>query len=358
MKTILKPGIHWLFLFIPVAFLLNVYEFEAPLVFFAAALAIIPVSILIGDSTEQVAKYTSDAVGGLLTATFGNLPELIIGVVALNAGLHQMLLASIAGAIIANILLVMGVSFFVCGLKNHTVEYNSGSVRVYSSMMLVAIISLMVPSAFNRLTNTEEIFTQSESFLNIGISIALLSAYLLYLIFMLVTHANFFKNKEDGKEAEKPHWSLKKSITFLLIASTLVAFLSEVLVGAAEETGKSLGMSTVFVGVIFVAIVGAAGNIPAITMASKGKMDLSISIVMGSAIQLSLFVAPLLALISMVLGPGQMALEFSRLLLMIIFLSVILGVVIAGDGIANWYKGVQLIIMYLMIALMFYFAPN
>ncbi len=358
MKQFLKPGIHWLYLFIPIAVYFKYSGASSPLVFFSAALAIIPVSVLIGESTEQLAKYTSDAVGGLLTATFGNLPEIIIGVISLAAGLHEMLLAALAGAIIANLLLVMGISFLVCGIKFHKIEYNSASVRVYSSMMLVAIISLMVPSAFSRLSGQEG-RSHNEDLLNISIAITLLVGYALYLWFMLRTHSDLFKNVENNLEkGESKQWSLKQALLLLLISSTVVAFLSEILVGAAEATGTSMGMSTVFVGVIFVAIVGAAGNIPAVTMAAKGKMDLSLGIVMGSAIQLALFVAPILALFSLIIGPYQMSLEFSRILLAIIFLSVVLAAVIVGDGISNWYKGVQLILIYLMIALMFFFIPN
>lgn len=358
MKNYLKPGLHWLYVFIPVCVFLDQTGASSPLVFFSAALAIIPVSVLIGESTEQLAKYTSDAVGGLLTATFGNLPEIIIGVISLAAGLHEMLLAAMAGAIIANLLLVLGISFLVCGIKFHKIEYNSASVRVYSSMMLVAIISLMVPSAFSRMSGKEGM-TENEDLLNIGIAIALLLGYALYLWFMLRTHSDLFKNVENNLEkGESKQWSLKRALIFLVISSTAVAFLSEILVGAAEATGTAMGMSTVFVGVIFVAIVGAAGNIPAVTMAAKGKMDLSVGIVMGSAIQLSLFAAPLLSLLSLIVGPTQMSLEFSRILLIIIFLSVLLATFIVVDGQANWYKGVQLILIYLMIALMFFFVPN
>ncbi|HQQ95157.1 MAG TPA: calcium/proton exchanger [Bacteroidia bacterium] len=358
MKLRLKPSVNWLLLFVPIAFLLSWTEAPILWVFFVAAISIIPVSVLIGKSTEQLTAYTSDAVGGLLTATFGNLPELIIGMIALKAGLYEMLLATMAGAIIANLLLVLGLSFLVCGIKFHSTEYNSGSVRVYSSMMLVATISLMVPSAFNKFEGNEG-FSAEERNLNIGLAIALLLGYILYLVFMLKTHPHFFKTKlEDTESNHTPHWSLRKSLIMLLFSSTLVAFLSEILVGAAEETGHLLNMSSVFIGIIFIAIVGAAGNIPAVVVASKGKMDLSIGIIMGSAIQIALFVAPLLSLCSLFLGPQQLALEFSRLLIMTIFLSVLLGTVIAGDGIGNWYKGVQLLIMYLIIGMMFFLAPH
>jgi Ca2+:H+ antiporter len=224
-------------------------------------------------------------------------------------------------------------------------------------MMLVATISLMVPSAFHRMAGITGSF-ENENTLNVGLSVILLIAYALYLIFMLVTHPDFFKNTGNKTEEEqKEQWSLKRALIMLLVSSAMVAFLSEILVGAAEETGKELGMSSVFIGIIFLAIVGAAGNIPAITMAAKGKMDLSIGIVLGSSIQISLFVAPLLVLGSLLIGPSQLNLLFSKALIIIIFLSVLLGTVVAGDGRSNWYKGVQLIIMYLIIALLMFFVP-
>lgn len=358
MKDILKPGMHWLYVFIPVAIGLDYGHASSSLIFFSAALAIVPVSLLIGTSTEQLALYTGETAGGLLTATFGNFPELIIGLIALKAGLYDMLLATMAGAILANLLLVLGISFLVGGIKFHSLEYNPASIRVYSSMMLVATISLMVPSAFHRLAGIAGSF-ENENNLNVGLSVILLIAYGLYLIFMLVTHPDFFKNTENKtEEGQKEQWSLKRALIMLLVSSVIVAFLSEILVGAAEETGKELGMSPVFIGIIFLAIVGAAGNIPAISMAAKGKMDLSIGIVLGSSIQISLFVAPLLVLGSLLIGPSQLNLLFSKPLIIIIFLSVLLGAVVAGDGRSNWYKGVQLIIMYLIIALLMFFAPT
>lgn len=359
MKQLLKPGIHWLFVFIPIALSLDYIHASAPLIFFSAALSIIPVAHLIGSSTEQLASYTGDAIGGLLNATFGNAPELIISIVALNAGLYEMLLASLAGAVMANMLLAMGASFLIGGLKFHNQEYNPTSIRMYSSMMLVAVISLMVPSAFHRFLGTG-LPNKSENELNIGLAIILLIAYGLYLVFMLKTHPDFFRSKGKKKEEEvhEERWSMKRALTSLVIASLLAAFMSEILVGAAEETGKVLGMSSVFIGVIFLAMIGgAAESISAVTMASKGKMDLSIGILLGSSIQIALFVAPVLVLLSLFAGPGQMNLAFSRGLIIILFLCVLLGSVIAGDGRSNWYKGVQLIIMYLIIAMMFFFMP-
>lgn len=357
--NLLKPGIHWLFIFIPVALLFEYTEASAPLIFFSAALSIVPVARLIGTSTEHLAKYTGDAVGGLLNATFGNLPELIIAVVALKAGLHEMVLASLAGAILANLLLAAGASFLVGGFKYHNQEYNPVSIRVYTSMMMIAIVSLMVPGAYHRFLANETV-TPQENMLNVALSIVLLVGYVLYLVFMLRTHPDFFKSKGHKEEEEhgKP-WALSKALILLVVASVLAAFMSEILVGAAEETGKVLGMSSAFIGVIFLAIVGgAAESISAISMASKNKMDLSIGISLGSSIQIALFIAPLLVLISLFVGPAQMNLAFSRALVISIFLSILLGAIVYGDGRSNWYKGVQLLMVYVILAMMMYFLPE
>lgn len=359
MSNLLKPSVYWLFGFAPLAIALEYVHASAPLIFFSAALSIIPIARLIGNSTEHLATYTGDAVGGLLNATFGNLPELIIAMVALRAGLHDMVLASLAGAILANLLLAMGASFFVGGIRHHSQNYNPASVRVYGSMMMIAVFSLFVPSAFHRFFGSGE-FAANENALNVYLSVTLLTAYVLYLVFMLKTHAEFFKSEADTgghDKAEKP-WSMKKAILFLVAASLAAAFMSEVLVGAAEETGTIMGMSSVFIGVIFLAVIGgAAESISAISMASKNKMDLSISIALGSSIQIALFVAPILMLCSLVIGPGQMNLSFNRALLGGMFFAVLLGIIIIGDGRSNWYKGVQLIVFYLILAAMFYFIP-
>jgi len=359
MKYILKPGIHWLFAFIPIAFFLEQAEASAPLIFFSAALSIVPIARLIGNSTEQLATYTGDAIGGLLNATFGNFPELIIAVIALKAGLHGMVLASLAGAILANLLLAMGASFLMGGIKFHNQDYNVTSIRVYSSMMLIAVISLTIPSGFHILT-VEKAAIENENMLNLYLAIVLLTGYVLYLFFMIKTHADFFKSENGGhSEEHEGRWSVARAVITLVIASVMAAVMSEVLVGAAEETGKVLGMSSVFIGVIFLAIVGgAAESISAITMGIKNKMDLSIGIALGSSIQIALFVAPLLVIISMVVGPAQMNLNFPRGLIVALFLSVLLAAMVAGDGRSNWYKGVQLIIVYVIMAMMLYFVPT
>lgn len=361
MKISLKPSINWLFAFIPISVALEHAHVSAPFLFFSAALAIVPIARIIILSTEQLATRTGDAVGGLLNATFGNAPELIIALVALKAGYFDMVRASIIGAILANLLLAMGIAFFLGGLRHHTQKYNAGPTRLYSSMMLIAVISLAVPSAFSRLFSPEGTMPQ-EAFVNLATAIVLLVAYSLYLVFLLKTHPDYFKSvvvAKEGHGQEEQQWSLARAISTLVGASVLAAWMSEILVGAAEGTGKALGMSQVFIGIVFLAIVGgAAESGSAVVMARKNKLDLTVGIAMGSSIQIVLFVAPALVLASYFIAPQPLMLSFSRAEIGTLFLSVLIGAMVAGDGQSNWYKGVQLIIVYAMIAIMFYFLPG
>ncbi len=354
----LRPSVNWLLAFIPLALALEHLGAAPPLVFFSAALAIVPVAGGIVRATEQLAHRTGDAVGGLLNATFGNAPELIIAMVALRAGLFDMVRASLVGAILANLLLALGGAFLLGGLRRHEQEFNPAATRLYGSMMLLATTSLMVPSAFSRLFTGEEV-AWPEVRLNAALSIALLVAYALYLLFMLRTHPDLFRSAQAG-EAEDvgPRWSLARAVVGLVVASLAAAWMSEILVGAAEGTGKALGMSQAFIGLVFLAVVGSAAESgSAIAMARKGKMDLAVGIAMGSCIQMSLFVAPLLVLASRLVAPRPLTLAFSRPELGAAFLAVLVGAMVAGDGRSNWYKGVLLLTFYAVVAMAFYFTP-
>ena len=357
----LKPSFNWLFAFIPVSVALERAHVPAPVLFFSAALAIVPIARLIVLSTEQLATRTGDAIGGLLNATFGNAPELIIALVALKAGYFDMVRASIIGAILANLMLATGVAFFLGGLRNHTQEYNAGAARLYSSMMLISAISLGVPSAFNRFFSPEGTLRE-EKLVNVGTAFVLLATYGLYLVFLLKTHPDFFKSvatKKEDHAHEGKRWSLSRAVASLLGASVLAAWMSEILVGAAEGTGKALGMSQVFIGIVLLALVGgAAESGSAIAMARKNKLDLTVGIAMGSSIQIALFVAPVLVLVSGFIAPQPLELSFTRAEIGTLFLGVLLGAMVASDGRSNWYKGVQLIVVYAMIAILFYFLPE
>jgi Ca2+:H+ antiporter len=357
----LKTPINWLLIFVPVSVALDhVRGIPTAIIFFSSALAIIPIAAMIVRATEQLATRTGDAVGGLLNATFGNTPELIISLVALRAGYLDMVRASLAGAILANLLLALGMAFFMGGLRFHAQRFNPAATRAYSTMMFVAAISMTVPSAFNRAFGSQGVLRE-EQLLNIGIAVLLLVAYGLYLLFSLKTHPGAFASVEsevESSEAE-PHWSILRAVISLIVASLLAAWMSEILVGAAEGTGKALGMSQVFIGIVFVAIVGgAAESGSAIAMARKNKMDLSIGIALGSCIQIALFVAPVLVLASYFIAPHPLELSFGRAEIGSLFMAVLIGALVCGDGQSNWYKGVQLITVYAMIALMFYLMPE
>jgi Ca2+:H+ antiporter len=356
----LKPSIQWLFVFIPITVALeHAGKLPPPVIFFSAALAIVPFAALIVQATEQLSTRTGDAIGGLLNATFGNAPELIIATVALKAGYLDMVRASLIGAILANLLLALGLSFFLGGLRYHDQKYNPLAARTYSSMMLIAVISLVVPSAFSRILAPEGTIRQ-EQLLNIGIAVVLLLAYGLYLLFSLKTHPGAFASVDSGDEAhhEGKQWSMARAVGSLIGASVLAAWMSEILVGAAEGTGKSLGMTQTFIGIVFLAIVGgAAESGSAIAMARKNKVDLSVGIALGSSIQIALFVAPVLVLVSYFIAPQPLELSFNRAETGSLFMGVLIGALVCGDGQSNWYKGVQLVTVYTIIALMFYFIP-
>ena len=354
----LRPSPNWLLLFVPVSILLDHSERASPaLVFFAAALAIVPAARLIVQGTEHIATRTGSAVGGLLNATFGNLPELIIATVALRSGLLEMVRASIIGAILANLLMALGVALLVGGLRYHNQEFNARAARVYSSMMLLAVITLAGPGAFERVFSTAEHLTQVHA-LNVRLALMLMAVYALYLYFMLGTRRDEFAGESEGGHGEGPTWSMPRALGTLVGASVLAAWMSEILVGAAEGTGEELGMSQTFIGMIIVAMVGgAAESLSAIAAGAKNKLDLTMGVVYGSCIQIALFVAPVLVLLSRVIAPEPLDLSFSRLELGVLLLAVLIGGSVGNDGKGNWFKGVQLLTVYATIALLLYFVP-
>ncbi|HEU4932241.1 MAG TPA: calcium/proton exchanger [Pyrinomonadaceae bacterium] len=360
LSSFLRSPMNWLLLFIPITVgLEHLAHVSAPVLFFMAAVAIVPIAAQIVSATEQLATRTGDAIGGLLNATFGNAPELIIAFVALKAGLLEMVRASLIGAILANLMLALGIAFLLGGLRFHEQRFNATAARAYSTMMFLAAVSMTVPSAFSRVIAPNEVVRQ-EQLLNIGIAILLLIAYGLYILFSLRTHTSAFASVHSEHDAHhEEQWSVPRAVITLLAASVFAAWMSEILVGAAEETGKALGMSQLFIGIVFVAIVGgAAESGSAIAMARKNKMDLSVGIASGSCIQIALFVAPILVLASYFVAPQPLELAFSRAELGSLFIAVMIGALVSGDGESNWYKGVQLITVYSIIALMFYLMPQ
>jgi Ca2+:H+ antiporter len=355
-KSFLLQPLNWLLAGAPAAAALDAAGAPAPLVFLFAGLALIPMATLIVHSTEEIAARTGPAIGGLLNATFGNLPELIIAMVALRSGLLEMVRASLIGALLANLLLALGVAFILGGRRHHVQEYNPAAARTYGSIMLLAALSMSIPAAFNRFLSDSA--PQHAAALDTGVCVVLLVIYALYLVFMLRTHPDFFSVMKGGEESHAPSWSTGRAVATLVAASLGAAWMSEVLVGAAEATGHALGMTPTFIGIILLAILGgAAESGAAIAMGRKNKMDLAVGIAMGSSIQIALFVTPVLVLASRFVAPQPLTLAFSRVEVGVLFFGVLIGIAVVGDGRANWFKGVQLVGFYLILAAMFYLLP-
>ncbi|HRH71183.1 MAG TPA: calcium/proton exchanger [Flavobacteriales bacterium] len=358
LKHILKPSMDWLFVFIPITLWMEHSEASAPMVFFAAALSIIPIAHLIVHSTEKIAVHTGDAVGGLLNATFGNAPEIIISMVALRAGLYDLVLGSLAGAVLGNALFATGLAFLLGGMKVRVQQFNPQNARLLASMMLVAVVSLMVPSAFYR-TFQSSVDAKLITDFNVWLAVLFLVCYVLYLVFTLRTHKDEFAAVGGGEEHTGPKPSLPISLITLIVGSVLAAFISEVLVGAAEATGEALGLSQVFIGMVVLALVGGAAEIfSAVAVARKDKLDMSLGITMGSCVQVVLFITPLLVLSSLFMDGPPFLITFGTGTIVAVLLTALMSAVITSDGNSQWFKGVQMLMVYLIIASMLYFVPE
>lgn len=314
----------WMLVFVPVAILL---EFIVPTehlwVFLAASLAIIPLAGWLGKATEQLAERSGEGVGGLLNATFGNATELIIALSAMRAGLHDVVKASLAGSIVGNILLVLGAAMLAGGLRFHEQQYNTSAARSQATLLTLAAIALVIPAAYSGVVS--ERAPSGLQGLSLYISLVLLLAYGLFLVYSLVTHRGQFSGApKDPDDTREPAWSLRKALLVLGVATALIAWISEILVGAIEPSARQLGLSNLFVGVFVVAVLGnAAEHASAISAAMKNRMDLSLSIAIGSSVQVALFVAPVLVLASYFISAVPMDLAFSNGLTLSILLSLI-----------------------------------
>lgn len=370
-KSLLKPSLDWLLLFVPVALYLRLAQGSPTYLFLAACLAVVPLAGWMGRATEHLAEKTGEGIGGLLNATFGNAAELIIALMALQKGLFGVVKASLTGSIIGNMLLVMGLSFFAGGLKFPQQRFNRTAARSSVTTLLLAAVALVVPTVFHLVAQDSGRWTpRLEQNLSLGIAGVLLLTYVATLLFSLKTHKKLFAGGEhqmplplseaepaNGEEHEES-WSLGKSVGVLVIATIFVALMSEFLVGSVEAARESLGLTEVFVGVILVAIIGnAAEHSTAVMSALKNKMDLSIGIAIGSSVQIALFVAPVLIFASCAFG-RPMDLEFTIPEISAVVISVLIAGQIAGDGESNWLEGVQLLAVYAVLGILFFFLPE
>ena len=356
--------LYLLLIFAPISLFLDQFDSNATLIFIVSILALIPLAKLIGDSTEHLASHYGSTVGSLLNVTFGNAAEIIIGIIAISAGLIDLVKASIIGAILGNIMLIFGLSMIVGGFRHKEQSFNRENAGLQSSMIFLSIIGLAIPTllaitAFQPQSVNGEIKIQ---LLSDSLAIILLGVYMAGIIFTFVTHKYLFTSTEYSNENDNTlsslslkHWSKKKSFLILGLSMLGVVVVSEVLVGSVEETGEKLGFGEMFVGAIIVGIVGnAAEHSSAILLARKGKIDLSIGIAAGSGTQIALFVVPILVFAGIALGQ-PFTLEFTIYELVTLFLAAIILNLIAHDGKSNWFEGVMLTAVYIIIALGFYF---
>ncbi len=349
----------FLLVFVPVSIALKLLHTNPVWIFVTSALAIIPLAGLMGQATEQLAERLGVGLGGLLNASFGNAAELIIGVMALRAGLYDVVKASITGSIIGNALLVLGVSILVGGLKFARQSFNRTAAGLGATLLALSAVSLVVPAIFHFIVRGNPAAHEQE--LSLEIAIVLFVTYLLSLVFTLRTHSHLYAADAipAGEEAlEVAGWGTMKSGLVLLAATAFVVLLSEFLVGAVEPTAQAFGMTDVFIGVILVAIIGnAAEHSTAVLMASKNHMDLALNVAIGSSIQIALFVAPVLVFVSYLFGQ-PMNLLFSTFEVVSVALTVGIVSLVAMDGESNWMEGVQLLAVYLILAIAFYFLPE
>ncbi|MGO9121026.1 MAG: calcium/proton exchanger [Desulfomonilaceae bacterium] len=342
--------LNWLLIFIPVTVLLELFAPERhSWIFITAAASIIPLAGWLGYATEDLASRTGEGVGGLLNATFGNAAELIIALAALHQGLHEVVKASIVGSILGNLLFVMGAAMLAGGLKFTEQRFNASATRSQNSMMTVAVVSLMIPAGYHATLKTPSDI--SEIYLAVAISVVLLACYGLNLVFALITHIHLFAGTSVGPD-NHARWSLGRAMSVLAGATCLIAWMSEILVTALTPATQELGLNSTFVGLFVVAIVGnAAEHSTAIVAARKNRMDLSLSIAIGSSVQMALFVAPLLMLASNFIGPRPMDMAFDPGLVLFVFLAMLITFQVTGDGESNWLEGVQLLAVYLILSM-------
>jgi Ca2+:H+ antiporter len=351
--------------FIPLAVALDLANASAAAIFFTAALGIVPTAALMGLATEELAARSGPGIGGLLNVTFGNAPELIIALFALGEGLQEVVKASIVGSILGNILLVLGGAMFVGGIGRERQRFNPMAVNVQSLMLFLAAAGLVMPAIFELVegqglpsVSAERVdYGSTVEQLSLAVALVLAATYVAGLLFSLKTHRDVFNPPEEQSEETTFGWSARRSVVMLAVAGVAVGVMSEVLVGSIAAASQSVGLSEFFIGVIVIAIVGnAAEHWVAVLVAYKNKMNLAVNIAIGSSAQVALFVAPILVFASFVVGPEPMALVFNGFEVGAVVLAVLIANYVTHEGESTWFEGVQLLAVYLILALAFGFA--
>jgi Ca2+:H+ antiporter len=345
---------YGLLVFAVIAILAEFLHWSPVIVFFAAALGVVPLAGFMGKATEELAVYTGPKFGGLLNATLGNAAELIITIVAIQAGLLELVKASITGSILGNLLLILGFSVLLGGVKFGTQTFDRQQAGVNSTMLILAIIALIIPSLFGQ--SIDLVSHDSVEYLSLSTAGVMILVYALSILFSF----KMTSTKDELVEAHEHHqaeWGLRTAVIVLIVSTIAIAYLSEVLVGAVEPVVHQLGITEFFLGIIIIPLVGnVAEHVVAIQVAMKNKMELSLAISLGSSLQIALFVAPLLVFISLFMG-NPLTLIFNNFELIALFAASLIASLIALDGESNWLEGVQLLGVYVIIALAFFFLP-
>ncbi|HRF47351.1 MAG TPA: calcium/proton exchanger [Anaerolineales bacterium] len=353
-----KP-VHYMLLALPAVLIAELMHADPILLFGLACAGLIPLASLIGEATEALAHVTGPRIGGLLNATLGNAAELIITIVAINAGLLDLVKASITGSIIGNLLLVMGASLLLGGLKNGTQHFTRSHVSNNATMLVLAVVALTIPSLLNHTLEGEILPIATLENISLGVAVVMIVLYALGLWFAFkgiksggaLAHAG-------GAESEAPAWSVNLSLVVLAGATLATVWLSEVLVGEVEAVTAQFGLSEFFIGIILVPLIGnVAEHLVAVQVAIKNQMDLSLEIALGSSLQIALFVAPVLVFVALLFGE-QLTLVFNQFELVALVASVLITSLVASDGETNWLEGAQLVSVYLILGVVFFFIPG
>jgi Ca2+:H+ antiporter len=356
LKEIRHNPLLWLLALVPVVLVAaKLVPTAHTLLFVLSVLAIVPLAALLSQATESVAEKTGDAVGGLLNATLGNLTELIIATAALAAGEYALVKGSIAGAIVTNTLFMLGASFLLGGLKHHVQEYNRATARLDAALLFLATIALVSPSAIAKADLVPG--AASTHKLSVALALLLIVGYGLGLLFSLKTHREFFAGAEHTEAAE-PAWPMRLALVTLAVVTVLVALVSEIFVESVQKAAETFGMSQAFVGFIVVALVGGAAEMAvAFSAARKNRLDMSVAIALGSASQIALFVGPVLVLLSYVIGPTPMDLQFWPGAVIMVFVATLVAAFVTSSGRSAWFVGVLLLLVYAVFGVTLYLWP-
>src|SRR6187401_824348 len=357
LNDIRNTPLLWLLVLVPVVLVAQSLAPDAhTLLFFLSVLAIVPLAALLSRATEAVASRTGDTIGGLLNATLGNLTELLIALAALRAGQYVLVKASIAGAIVANVLFMLGVSFLLGGLKHHVQGFNQNNARLQAGLLFLATIAILVPSVVAD-PEAGAAHTKFTHALSASLAVVLIVTYALGLLFSLKTHSEFFGAASHADEHAE-EWPMSLALATLAGVTVLVALTSEVFVESVQQAATTLGLSPAFVGFIIVALVGGAAEMTsALSAARKDRLDLSVGIALGSAVQIAFFVAPVLVLLSYVIGPTPMNLQFWRGAVAMMLIAAMTATLVTNSGRSAWFVGVLVLMVYLIFALTLYLLP-